>query len=87
MDYKAIYEQAVQAGQQAEADFIAQYGEPMYCGFAWVDITNGRDPFVNWARKNNVGKKHWQKGWQIWNPSANFTQSMDVKEEIGRAHV
>ena len=47
MDYKAIYEQAVQAGQQAEADFIAQYGEPMYCGFAWVDISDGRDPFVN----------------------------------------
>jgi hypothetical protein len=57
----------------------------MYCGFAWVDISNGRDPFVNWCRKNNVGKKHWQKGWQIWNPSANFTQSMDVKEAGSRA--
>ena len=80
MNFKLIYEQAVQAAQQAEADFIAQYGEPMYCGFAWVDISNGRDPFVNWARKNNVGKKHWNKGWMIWNPTGNFTQSMDVKE-------
>jgi hypothetical protein len=52
----------------------------MYCGFAWVDISNGRDPFVNWCRKNNVGKKHWNRGWMIWNPTSNFTQSMDVKE-------
>ena len=85
MDYKAIYEQAVQAAQKVENDYMAQYGEPMYCGFAWVDIPDGRSPFVNWARKNNVGSKHYQKGWQFWNPSGNFTQSMDIKEMGSRA--
>jgi len=80
MDYKAIYEQASQAGQQAEADFIAKHGEPFYCGFAWVEIPNGRSPFVNWAKKNDVGSKHYQKGWQVWNPTKTFSQSMDVRE-------
>ena len=49
-------------------------------GFAWVEIPNGRSPFVNWARKNDVGTKHYQKGWQVWNPTKTFSQSMDVRE-------
>jgi hypothetical protein len=85
MDFKSIYEQAVQAAQQAESDFIAKYGEPMYCGFAWVDVSGGRSPFVNWCRKNNVGRKGWDKGWTIWNPTGNFSQSMDLKEVGSRA--
>lgn len=85
MDYQAIYEQAYSAACDAESEFMAKYGEPMYCGFAWVDISNGRDPFVNWCRKNNVGKKHWNKGWVIWNPTGNLTQSMDIKETGARA--
>jgi hypothetical protein len=35
---------------------------------------------VTWCKKNNVGRKHWQKGWSIWNPAGNNTQSMDIKE-------
>lgn len=85
MDFNAIYQQALQSAENAEAEFLAQYGEPMYCGFAWVDISNGRDPFVNWCRKNNIGRKHWNKGWTIWNPTGSMTQSMDLKEVACRA--
>ncbi len=80
MDFQTIYTQAVSAGQEAERQYVAQYGEDMYCGFGWVEIPNGRSPFVNWCRKNGIGRKHWQKGWHIWRPTGNSTQSMTVQE-------
>jgi hypothetical protein len=80
MDFQAIYNQAIETAKKAEADYTAKYGESYYCGFAWVDFPSARTPFVNWAKKNGVGSKHWKKGWSIWNPAGNFTQSMDIKE-------
>ena len=80
MNYDNIYTEALNAAKAAEAAFMEKHGEPMYCGFAWVDISSARIPFVGWCKKNNVGRKHWQKGWCIWNPAGNPTQSMDVKE-------
>jgi hypothetical protein len=80
MNYQEIYIEALRAAEAAESAFMEKHGEPMYCGFAWVDISSARIPFVGWCKKNNVGRKHWQKGWCIWNPAGNPTQSMDVKE-------
>ena len=92
-DFQAIYNQALAAGQQAEAEYVAKVGEDDYCGFAWVEIPNGRSPFVSWCKKNGVGSKHWKKGWQLWRPADVFTQSMDVNEagalafaEVLKAH-
>jgi hypothetical protein len=85
MDFQAIYEQALDAAKAAEAEYIKQYGEPMYCGFAWVDFPSARTPFVAWCKKNGVGSKHWKKGWSIWNPAGNHTQSMDIKEAGAQA--
>lgn len=80
MDFMAIIEEAMKAGQQAEAKHINQYGEDMYCGFGWVEIPNGRSPFVTFCRKNGIGSKHWRKGWYIWRPTQNCSQSMTVNE-------
>jgi hypothetical protein len=80
MNFTSIYEEAISAAKAAESEFQAKYGEPAYCGFAWVDLPSARTPFVTWCKKNNVGRKHWQKGWCIWNPAGNSTQSMDIKE-------
>ena len=80
MDFQTIYNEAIKTAKLAEADYTAKYGEQMYCGFAWVDFPSARTPFVAWAKKNGVGSKHWKKGWSIWNPAGNCTQSMDIKE-------
>jgi hypothetical protein len=80
LNYQEIYNEAIQSAKQAEQEYLEKHGEPMYCGFAWVEIPNGRSPFVNWCKKNGVGSKHWRKGWNIWNPAGNHTQSMDIKE-------
>jgi hypothetical protein len=85
MDFQTIYNQAIESAKQAEAEMFAKYGEPAYCGFAWVDFPSARTPFVTWCKKNNVGSKHWKKGWQIWNPAGNHTQSMDIKEAGAQA--
>jgi hypothetical protein len=87
MDFKVIYEQAVMAGQIAQQQYLTQHGEDAYCGFGWVEIPNGRSPFVNWCRKNGVGKKHWHKGWCIWRPTGLSTQSMTIQEVGAEAFV
>lgn len=80
MDFKTIHTEAVLAGVTAEQAFIAQHGETPYCGFGWVEIPNGRSPFVKWCKQNSIGDKHWKKGWSIWRPTNSYTQSMDVQE-------
>lgn len=80
-DFQAIYDQALAAGRKAEADWEQKHGEDNYCGFAWVEIPNGRSSFVNWCKKNNIGSKHWQKGWQIWRCTGNHTQCMNILEQ------
>jgi hypothetical protein len=81
MDFQEIYTKAVSAAKLAEHEFMQKHGENPYCGFAWVEVTSARIPFVNWCKKNGVGEKHWKRGWSIWNPAGNGTQSMDVKEQ------
>ena len=85
MNYESIYTQALTAAQKAETDFIAKHGEPMYCGFAWVHISNANSGFVRWLKANSVGSKHYKGGWQIWNPTRNGTQSMSVLETAAKA--
>ena len=82
-NYQAIYEEALESAKKAEQDFMDKHGEPFYCGFAWVEIGNGRHPFVNFMKKHHADKisKHWHKGAVIWNPAGNSTQSMDIKEQ------
>jgi hypothetical protein len=81
----AIYKEAFSEAHQAGVEYRKKFGEPMYCGFAWVVINDGRSPFVNWCRKANIGHKNYGKGWQIWNPADDMTQSMDIKECEARA--
>ena len=33
-----IVQTAQQAAVQAETEFLAQHGEPAYCGFGWVEV-------------------------------------------------
>lgn len=52
------------------------------CGFAWIWIPNGRDPFVNWLKKNGKGRKNWSKGYDIWTSELcrDSSQSVERKE-------
>ena len=89
--YKKIFEEGFRQAKLAETEFRKQYGEPMYCGFAWVNITKGQTKAIN-ADKRIYGKdqfryghKGYRGGWDIWNPGGSGTQSMDIKESGARA--
>lgn len=69
------------------------YGEPMYCGFAWVTVYpqhkgNTRDGKAERAVLSAMGfRKDWTgKAYQLWNPTGYAGQSMDVKEVGAQAY-
>ena len=84
---ETIHNNAMQAAQKATDDYINQYGEHDACGFAWVTA------YVNGASK--LGKsfkavgfdKAYGGGWQLWNPSKSYTQSISAKEVGAQAYV
>ena len=84
LDYATIYLKALAAAEQAAHDYRRDHGEGFMCGFAWVYFPNGRDKFVNWLKKNNLGSKHWKKGYLLWNPSKCGSQSIDLLEHCSR---
>ena len=56
-------------------------GEPMYCGFAWVDIKVRSNSKLGKALQSVGFKKSWQSGvLQLWDPAQHRGQSMDCKE-------
>jgi hypothetical protein len=92
----ALHEQAKQAAKTAVFDFIQdwtektggnEYGEPMYCGFAWVEL-----PEIKLSTKigkawEKVGfKKSWSRGLTLWDPAEHRGQSMDCKEIGAQAY-
>ena len=82
-----LHTKALAAAQQATADYISTRGEHDACGFAWVTA------YVNGASK--LGKSFKQQGfdkaygggWQLWNPSNSWTQSISAKEAGADAYV
>jgi hypothetical protein len=77
---QAVYEKAVECARAATLKHIDIYGEnPFGCGFAWVNINPAKGPMVKYLKALGVGGKGYPKGYQIWNPSNNYTQDMDAK--------
>lgn len=79
----AIVNEAKEAARAAEQAYRAKYGEPMYAGFAWVEVRVERTNSKEAKELIAAGfKKDWKpKVLSLWNPGGSGTQSMDVKEE------
>ncbi len=95
MDYQHILataiEAAVTAANAADDALPPEGARGLDCGFAWVDAYPATHPFIRWCKKQGAGpdpsrvkraygRKHWQRGWQWWNPSDLPTQSIGPKE-------
>lgn len=83
---ESVHNTAVAAAQKAEANFIAQHGEPGYCGFAWVTVSEKGSTKLGRALKAVGFKPAYGGGLQLWNPGGSFTQSMDIKETGAQAY-
>ena len=88
MDIQAIHNEAKTAAIQAETAYLAQYGEPLYCGFAWVDVFVARTNSKEAKELLKVGfKKSWRvKCLNLWSPGGYNGQSMEVKEAGAHAY-
>ena len=63
-----------------------EYGEPMYCGFASVNIHGIKgNTKLGRAMKQAGIRKDFSGAFNIWNPSEWGGQSMDVKEAGAQA--
>lgn len=80
VDIALLHQQATEAAIKAESDFKAQYGEPAYCGFAWVNIWGIRANSKVGKEISKFCKKDYSGAFCVWNPGQTATQSMDVKE-------
>jgi 3-oxoacyl-(acyl-carrier-protein) synthase len=83
---KSIHNTATDAARRAEADFIARHGEPGYCGFAWVTVSEKASTKLGRALKQVGFRKSYQGGLDLWNPGGSGTQSMDIKEAGAQAY-
>jgi len=97
MNMMDIHTEATQAAKQAVADYLAdweaktggnEYGEPMYCGFAWVDVSVTRTNSKEAKALESVGfRPSWRpKQMQLWDPAQHRGQSMDCKEVGAQAY-
>ena len=94
-DLKTIMQEAKQSAAIAAQSFLDdwnastggnEYGEPMYCGFAWVNIYNIKgNTKLGRAMKTAGYTKDYTGAYQIYNPAGYGGQSMDVKEAGARA--
>lgn len=81
LNVKEIHQEALSAAISAEKQFVEKYGQTPYCGFAWVKFyIDGRSAIAKQLLKEGIVSKSWNYGYDVWNPTGNPTQSMDVKE-------
>ena len=88
MNITAIIEQAQAEAYKAADEFERKYfpdGGWGACGFAWVDIPVKGNTKLGRALKAAGVSKHWQSGFQLWNPSKYPTQNIDTLEAGARA--
>ena len=92
-----IHTEASQAAKNAVGQFLTdwtsktggnEYGEPMYCGFAWVDVNVGRTNSKEAKALASVGfkKSYRAKTMTMWDPAKHNGQSMDCKEVGAQAY-
>ena len=86
-DILDIHTEAKQAAKNAVGKFLTdwnektggnQYGEPMYCGFAWGDVNVGRTNSKEAKALATVGfkKSYRAKTMTMWDPAKHNGQSI-----------
>ena len=92
-----VHTEAETAAKKAVSDFLErwniqtggnEYGEPMYCGFAWVDVAVDRTNSREAKALASVGFKpsYRPKTMTMWDPAQHRGQSMDCKEHGAHAY-
>ena len=97
MNIQDIHTNATISAKNAVEKFLAEwtastggneYGEPMYCGFAWVDVSVERTNSKEAKLLESIGfrKSYRPKQMTLWDPAKHNGQSMDAKEHGAQAY-
>lgn len=71
---------AMALASKATTDFLAKHGDRDCCGFAWVTTyEKGTSKLVRELKKFGFSKSY-GGGYQLWNPSKSYTQSISALE-------
>jgi len=77
---KAAVELAMQEASRATATYLQAHGDRDCCGFAWVTTyEKGTSKLVRELKKHGFSKSY-NGGYQLWNPSKSYTQSISALE-------
>ena len=83
-----IHNEAVQNAAQATQQYLDTVGEhPFNCGFAWVTANVKGNTKVGKSFIAQGFEKSYNGGFQIWNPSGNYTQDVGAKMAGADAYV
>ena len=85
-DLGLLHKTALVAAANAETDFRTKHGEPMYCGFAWVHVSEKASTKLGRALMKLGFSKAYGGGLRLSNPGGSFTQSMDIMETGAAAY-
>ena len=86
--YKNIHNEAVAAGNKAALEVFEKHGEPFFCGFAWINVTDLKctvtKEFLKVLDPDIVDKNYSGKGKTLFltryiNIPWVYKQSMDIK--------
>ena len=97
MNIEQLHIEATTNAKNAVAKFLSDWtaktggnedGEPMYCGFAWVDVTVDRTNSKEAKLLESIGfkKSYRAKTMTLWDPAQHRGQSMDCKEQGAYAY-
>ena len=90
-DKLCMKSELMQVNLLAQQTYLEEHGEPMYCGFAWVDVPVTRTNSKEAKMLSEWGfKKSWiPKTMQFWiaQKVGDYGQSMDIKIAGAKAMV
>lgn len=85
VNVQAVVAEAMQSASTATAQFLQQHGDRDCCGFAWVTTyEKGTSKLVRELKKHGFSKAY-GGGYQLWNPSKSYTQSITALEKGAEA--
>ena len=90
MNLQILHDAAIAAAKNATIQHLTKHGEDLYCGFAWVQVSEKASTKLGRALKS-IGFTQNQRqpeggGLQLWNPSGTTSQSMMLKEVGAQAY-
>ena len=81
---QAIYDKALAAAKDAQADYGPEDLTAFNCGFAWVTVP-GNSAFGRWAKAEGLSAAGYPKGQQFWCPGGAPVQDVDIHAAGARA--